>query len=180
MFNLSGSKIPYLCSDMLTFFKIAYLGHRDTNPVPLACQEKGINDIQFFGLLSDAKCNFLFQDYDTNGDVTGTQSSIPLIVQSRIPSAIAYCRFRFVDRSNPDALKPQRWDQDEYKVFYMQYCLGFRINGSTIMNDMGNIGKANLLELKVQNFHRAPKNMNNVFPLWKDEHWPQFQHSFEL
>ena len=58
MSNPSGFKRPDLFSDILTFFKNAYLGHRDTDPVPLVCQQKGINDIQFFGLLSDVECNF--------------------------------------------------------------------------------------------------------------------------
>ena len=61
----------------------------------------------------------------------------------------------------------------------MDYCLG-AITDSTIMNDMGDIGKANLIEFLVQKFYRAPKNMNNVLPLWKDEHWPIFQCSVEL
>ena len=106
MSNLSGYKIPNLCTNMLAFFEIAGLSHCDTDPVPLCCQVNGINDINFFGLLSDAKRNIVFQDYDTNDDGTGTQLLIILGVQNQIGPAIAYCRFRFADRSTPDALKP--------------------------------------------------------------------------
>ena len=53
MSNSTGSKIYSLCPDMLVFFNDSNMGHMDTDPVPLFCQENCIKTILDFGLLSD-------------------------------------------------------------------------------------------------------------------------------
>lgn len=70
-------------------------------------------------------------------------------------------------------MKPQRWTKDEYFKFYHEYCLEI-ITDRTITNFISDIRKADLIQLLIQNFQRAPKNVDKVLPLTKDEHWPKF------
>ena len=93
MSNSFGSKIPNLCPNMLIFFKNANLGHRDTDPVPLVCQEKGYFNILHFGLLLDPEIKTGFKDYNTNGNGTGTQTPVMLGIQNQIEPLIVCCRF---------------------------------------------------------------------------------------
>ena len=121
MSDPSVSKISSLCPDMLIFFQIAFLGHRDTDTVLLACQEKGYHNIVQFRMISDAQSKIVFQDYDTNGDGTGTQKPIMPGTQFEIPPAIAYCKLHFSNSSDPVRIKPQYWEKDEYMDFYFRF-----------------------------------------------------------
>jgi len=161
MSNPSMSKISSLCPDMLIFFQIASLGHRDTDAVPLACQEKGYYNIVHFGLLSDAEWKIGFQDYDTNGDGTGYRLPISLGVQNEIGPAIAYCRFHLSNSNDPDRTRPQCWSKDEYNKFYFQFRLG-AITNSPIASTTGKITLTNIMSTssltpaqELQNFMRA-------------------------
>lgn len=141
-------KIPDLCPNMLTFFMIAGLGNCDTDPVPLCCQQNGINGINFFGLLSDTERDLVFQTYYSNGDSSGTRMQIMMRLMTQIRPAIKYCKFHFADKNNSDVMKPQWCTKDEYSKFYYAYCLDV-ITDSTITNATSDIGKANLIQLSI-------------------------------
>ena len=161
------------------FLRVCCLGNRDTVPVPLCCQENGINDIELFGLLSDTKCDLLFQTYNSNGDGSDTCMQIEMRFLVQIKPAVKYCRYHFANKNDSDAIQRQCWTKVEYREFYQAYHLDI-ITDSTITNAISDIRKANLIQLLIQNFQHAPKNMNKVLPLQKDGQWPQFQCSVEL
>ena len=70
-------------------------------------------------------------------------------------------------------MQTQFWTKVEYREFYHAYFLNV-IPDSTITNAMSDIRKAYLIQLLIQNFQHASKNMNNILLLWKDEYWPKF------
>lgn len=132
----TGSKISNLCPNFISFFEIANLCTHDTDPVPLCCQENGINDIQFFGLLSDAEHDFTFQIYNSNGDSSGIHVPIMMGIMTQVKTAIQYCKFCFANTNDRDAMKPQHQTESKYSDFYMHYHLR-AINDTTIINDIG-------------------------------------------
>ena len=175
------SRIPSLCPDMLFFFKMANLGDRDTDPVPLCCQENGLHNIVFFGFLLDDDCNKVLQTYNTNGDGSGTCRKITTGVMTQLRPAIKYCRYFFANMTDPDAIRPQSWDKPEYKEFYCAFCLG-KITDSTILNCIGKVTQTQLSNVLatlsltpsqlLHSFMRATKSIDKLMILKEDAHNP--------
>lgn len=171
---------------MLSFFEITNLVNRDTDAIPLCFQENVINNILPFGLLSDAKCDLLFQTYNFNSDSSSTCMQITMGIMLQIKPAIKYCESHFADTNNHDAIKSEVWTKYEYLKSYIAYCLG-TINDSTITNAIGKVTQTQLSNVLMassltpihlfQNFMCAPKSTDKLMVLKKDEQWFKFQYN---
>lgn len=63
---------------------MANLGHTDTNPVPLCCEQKDFHTIEEFGLLQDDEHDLYFQTYiDPNGATSQSHQEFSQILTQK-------------------------------------------------------------------------------------------------